>query len=155
MQRLSWGQGEAALLQLLLLLLQGLHLRYWAQSPSYKHLAALWTFHPKARPPWGFEDPTTRSRPSPAHPPCHRSSPWVFLRMGSICLCPGPQVPADTSRLLPTRRGWRRSGLWLWRALLSPQFIRLFHSILAPFHFIFTMSFEERMALPMRRLRYR
>lgn len=100
MQRLSWGQGEAALLQLLLLLLllQGLHLRYWAQSPSYKYLAALWTFHPKAKPPWGFEDPTTRSRPSPAHPPCHRSSPWVFLRMGSIRLCPGPQVPAD---LLP------------------------------------------------------
>lgn len=32
-----------------------------------------------------------------------------------------------------------------------PQFIRLFHSILTPFHFILTMSFEEGMALPMRR----
>lgn len=80
-----------------------------------------------------------------------------FLENGIYPLMPWPTSacrPAP-SRLLPTRRGWRRSGLWLWRALLSPQFIRLFHSILAPFHFIFTMSFEERMALPMRRLRYR
>lgn len=80
-----------------------------------------------------------------------------FLENGIYPLMPWPTSacrPAP-SCLLPTRRGWRRSGLWLWRALLSPQFIRLFHSILAPFHFIFTMSFEERMALPMRRLRYR
>lgn len=53
MQGLSWGQGADTPLQLLP---QGLHLQCRAQSPSYKHLAALWTL-PQSQATLGLQRP--------------------------------------------------------------------------------------------------